>query len=184
MVSCDYDEHIEFLSIVVPGGELTSSLSTIKEGDQVLVDKRGLGYLTVDQFQTPIDTLYLLATGTGIAPFISIIRSLDILERCNKICLIHSVRETSELVYKSQIEQLYDLRYIPIVTRDKTSPYYNTRIPAYLETTILPSLNPNDKFMLCGNPDMVRDTRALLEANGINVNRGTTVGRYVVENAF
>lgn len=184
MVSCDYDEYLEFLSIVVPDGELTSTLSKIKVGDQVFIDKRGLGYLTVDQFQTPIDTLYLLATGTGIAPFISIIRLMYILENVNKICLIHSVREDSELVYKEQIEQLYDLRYIPIVTRNPASPYYNTRIPAYVESNILPTLQPNDKFMLCGNPDMIRDTRALLDANGIHVNRGATLGRYIVENAF
>jgi ferredoxin--NADP+ reductase len=185
MVSCDYDDHLEFLSIVVPDGELTTTLSTIQVGDKVFVDKRGLGYLTVDQFTTPINRLILLSTGTGIAPFISIIRSLTLFDRVNEVELIHSVREESEMVYQGEIAAVPRVKYTPLVTRDVTSPYHNVRIPAYLNNNESYFFNhPDDKFMLCGNPDMVRDTRVVLNEHGLKVNRRSEPGQYAVENAF
>lgn len=105
MVSSPYDEFLEFFSIVVPGGEFTSELSRLEVGDTLLVDRQAFGYLTLDRFVDGRD-LWLLSTGTGLAPFLSILQDFEVWEKFERILLVYSVREARELAYQELIAGL------------------------------------------------------------------------------
>jgi ferredoxin--NADP+ reductase len=197
MVSASYDEHLEFYSIVVPGGEFTTALYKLRVGDPVLVDKTPYGFLTLDRFSGGRH-LWLLATGTGIAPFISILHDLDVWERYEKIIVVHSVREHAELVYRDLIENLRThphfgqytdkLIYVPSVTRQSASGLLNARITTLIENGSLeaaagqPITAQDSRVMLCGNPQMVEDTRKLLKSRGLATSRQASPGQIAVEN--
>ena len=133
IASANYEEHLEFLSIKVPDGPLTSRLQHLKPGDQLIVGQKPVGTLVIDDLNDGRN-LYLLATGTGLAPFMSIIRDPDTYERFDKVVLVHGVRTVSELAYSDYIrEELPKQEYIgelvqgrllyyPTVTRE---PYRN-----------------------------------------------------------
>ncbi|NYZ12495.1 ferredoxin--NADP reductase [Azospirillum sp. RWY-5-1] len=200
MVSANYEEQLEFLSIKVPDGPLTSRLQHIKEGDEIIVGRKPTGTLLADNL-IPGKHLYLLGTGTGLAPFMSIIKDPDVYDRYEKIVLVHGCRFVSELAYREEITgSLRDNEFFGDLVREKLI-YYPTvtreafdnqgRITDLLESGKLcrdiglPALDrENDRVMLCGSPAMLADTVALLEARGFDEGSHNTPGHYVIEKAF
>lgn len=201
IASANYEEHLEFLSIKVQDGPLTSRLQHLKVGDPVLVSRKPVGTLVVDDL-LPARYLYLLATGTGLAPFMSIIKDPQVYERFEKVVLVHGVRRISELAYADYIGQELPeneffgefvrdkLIYVPTVTRE---PFRNQgRITELIENgslariTGLPQLSPaNDRIMLCGSPAMLADLRTLLDGIGFEASPHLgQPGQYVIEKAF
>ena len=201
VASANYEETLEFLSIKVPDGPLTSRLQHLKPGDNVLVGRKPTGTLVIDDL-TPAPHLYLFGTGTGLAPFMSIVRDPETYERFDKVVLVHGVREVSELAYADYLqtdlpgndffgEMVRErLIYYPTVTRE---PFRNRgRITELIESDKLtndiglPPLSPaNDRAMLCGSPAMLADTRALLDARGFKISPSIGVpGDYLIERAF
>jgi ferredoxin--NADP+ reductase len=201
IASANYEENLEFLSIKVQNGPLTSRLQHLKAGDSVLVSRKPVGSLLVDDLK-PGKNLYLFATGTGLAPFMSIIKDPDVYERFEKVVLIHGVRFASELAYADFIQdELPRNEYFGDAVRDKLV-YYPTvtrepfrhqgRITHLVETGRLfddiglPPLDPRtDRAMLCGSPHMLADVSNMLDQRGFVVSAGVGhEGDYVIERAF
>ncbi len=201
VASANYEENLEFLSIKVPDGPLTSRLQHLKPGDQVLVSRKPTGTLVVDDLR-PGKRLYLFGTGTGLAPFLSIVKDPETYERFEKVVLVHGVREVSELAYSEYLQRELPgneffgelvqerLVYYPTVTRE---PFRNRgRITDLIasdkltDDVGLPPLSPaEDRAMICGSPAMLTDTRALLDARGFAISPSQGVpGDYVIERAF
>jgi ferredoxin/flavodoxin---NADP+ reductase len=201
IASAYYDEHLEFLSIKVAQGPLTSRLQHLQPGDAILLSRKPVGTLLIDDL-LPGRHVYLLASGTGLAPFLSVIQDPLIYERFEKVVLVHSVRTVSELAYAQWIgdelkrhelvgEQAgRQLLYVPSVTRE---PFHTAgRITTLIESgrlaqlTGLPQLSPeHDRAMLCGSPAMLADLCALLEQRGLQASAQTGhAGHYVIEKAF
>ncbi|UIP86558.1 ferredoxin--NADP reductase [Pseudomonas phenolilytica] len=197
MVSAPHDEFLDFFSIVVPDGEFTSELSRLKVGDELLIDKQAFGFLTLDRFPDGQD-LWLLATGTGIAPFLSILQDFQAWQRFERIILVYSVREARELAYQRLIAELPQreyleglgskLLYLPVVTREQVPGALHARITTLIETGELEraadlQLTPeHSRIMLCGNPQMIEDTRAVLKARDLNLALTRKPGQVAVEN--
>jgi ferredoxin/flavodoxin---NADP+ reductase len=200
MVSPNYGDELEFFSIKVPGGPLTSRLQHLKEGEAVVIGRKATGTLVLDNL-LPGRNLYLLSTGTGVAPFLSIVRDPETYERFEKVILVHGCRHIAELAYGERIvsvlpehellgeEARAKLIYYPAVTRE---PFRNRgRITALIgsgklfEDTGLPPLAPGaDRVMLCGSPNMIGDLRALLDARGFEEGNHGEAAHYLVEKAF
>ena len=201
IASPNYEENLEFFSIKVPDGPLTSRLQHLKPGDDLLVSRKPTGTLVLHDL-LPGKHLYLLSTGTGLAPFMSVIRDLDVYDRFDRIILIHGVRTVSELAYRHYIthelpqhEFLGDavrekLIYYPTVTREA---FHNRgRLTELIEsgklaTDIgLPPLDPAiDRVMICGSAAMLKDSRELLDRRGFNMSKRIgEPGDYVIEHAF
>lgn len=201
VASANYEEELEFFSIKVPNGPLTSRLQKIQVGDDLLVSKKPTGTLVLSDL-LPGHNLYYLSTGTGLAPFMSLIKDPEAYERFDKIVLVHGVRSVSELAYADYIENVLPndeflgemvrekLIYYPTVTRE---PFRNQGRLTDLITSGklfddigLPPLDPaTDRAMLCGSPAMLHDTAALLNKLGFEVSPRTgTPGDYVIERAF
>ncbi|MCH6565197.1 MAG: ferredoxin--NADP reductase [Proteobacteria bacterium] len=200
MASSQYEDHLEFYSIKVQHGDLTSRLQHIKEGDQLLVSKKPTGTLLWDRLK-PGKHLYLLSTGTGLAPFLSIIKDPEVYENFEKVILVHGCRYINELTYQRLItHELMDneyfgnsvkekLIYYPAVTREPFKNY--GRITSLLETGKLiedigtPALNvEDDRFMLCGSPSMLKSLTEILIDLGFSETRRNDLGEYVIERAF
>lgn len=201
IASANYEEHLEFLSIKVPNGELTSRLQHIQPGDEIYVSRKPTGTLVVDDLK-PGKNLYLLGTGTGLAPFMSIIFDFEVYEKFEKIVLFHGVRHTSELAYRELIEEKLPnnpylgelvkqkLIYYPSVTREEFK--NQGRITDLIESGKLaqdiglPDLNPEtDRVMMCGSPSMLADVQMILEDRQFNISpRLGEQGDYVIERAF
>ncbi|MBW0454348.1 MAG: ferredoxin--NADP reductase [Candidatus Kinetoplastibacterium crithidii] len=201
IVSANYEENLEFFSIKVPNGKLTSHLKKLKIGDEILISNKSVGTLVVDSLNKG-KNLYLLATGTGLAPFMSIIKDFSIYERFEKIVLVHSVRQKSDLAYKNYIENNLDnnellgclvedqLIYYPTVTQEKF--YNNSRITSLLlsdnffQDIKLPKISPtNDRVMICGNSEALVDISNILNNIGFKASLGINKpGDYVLEKAF
>ena len=197
MVSAPHDEFLDFFSIVVPDGEFTSELSRLEAGDELLVDKQAFGFLTLDRFLDGRD-LWLLATGTGIAPFLSILQDFEAWQRFERIILAYSVREARELAYQQLIAELPQrdyleglgskLLYLPVVTREQIPGALHGRITTLIENGELEraadlQLTPeHSRIMLCGNPQMIEDTRAVLKARDLNLAMTRRPGQVAVEN--
>jgi ferredoxin/flavodoxin---NADP+ reductase len=200
LVSANHEDTLEFFSIKVQDGPLTSRLQHLKEGDPIIVGRKATGTLLLDNLMAGRH-LYLLGTGTGLAPFLSIVKDPETYERFEKIVLIHGVRQVAELAYGERItrdlpdheflgESVRDkLVYYPTVTRE---PFRNTgRITDLIaserlfEDLDLPPLDVrDDRVMLCGSPDMLRDCRTLLEARGFVEGNHGEPGHFVIEKAF
>ncbi|AJE14226.1 ferredoxin--NADP reductase [Stutzerimonas balearica] len=197
MVSAPHDEFLDFFSIVVPDGEFTSELSRLSVGDELLVEKQAFGFLTLDRFPDGRD-LWLLATGTGIAPFLSILQDFEAWQRFERIVLVYSVRQQRELAYQQLIadlprreylEGLGDkLTYLPVVTREQVPGALHGRITQLIETGELEraaglALSPeHSRIMLCGNPQMIEDTRAVLKTRDLQLALTRRPGQVAVEN--
>ena len=200
IVSANYEEHLEFLSIKVPDGPLTSRLQHIQPGDKIVVGRKPTGTLLID-YLLPGKRLYLLGSGTGLAPFLSVARDPETYERFEKVILVHGVREVAELSYHDyltnelpQHEALGEyvtnqMMYYPTVTREVFK--NQGRITTVLECGQLtrdlglPELDPaHDRIMICGSPGLNKDMRTILDAKGFKEGNTTTPGDYVVERAF
>ena len=197
MVSAPHDEFLDFFSIVVPDGEFTSELSRLEVGDELLIDKQAFGFLTLDRFPDGRD-LWLLATGTGLAPFLSILQDFEAWQRFERIILVYSVREARELAYQQLIAELpqreyleglgHKLTYLPVVTREQVPGALNGRITTLIENGELEraaglALEPeHSRIMLCGNPQMIEDTRQVLKARDLNLALTRKPGQVAVEN--
>lgn len=201
VVSPNYEEHLEFLSIKVPDGPLTSRLQHIKVGDDILVSEKSVGTLVLDDLN-PGKHLYLFSTGTGMAPFMSIIRDPETYDRFDKVILIHGVRLVSELAYADYLKnELPQHEFLGEMVRDKLI-YYPTvtreafkqtgRLTTAIETGQLfhdiglPPLDPAvDRGMICGSPAMLKETSEMLDARGFKVSPSLGhPGDYVFERAF
>lgn len=201
IASANYEEHLEFFSIKVQDGALTSKLQHLKVGDKVIIGSKPTGTLVVDDLR-PGRNLLLIGTGTGLAPFLSIIKDPETYEKFEKVVLFHGVRFINELAYNQMLsedlkchEYLGDmvkeqLIYYPCVTREK---YQNQgritdlmRAGKLCQEVGLPRWDPKeDRVMLCGSPSMLEDTRAILDEFGFEESKKKGVqGDYVVERAF
>ena len=200
IVSANYEDHLEFLSIKVPDGPLTSRLQHIQPGDSIVVGRKPTGTLLID-YLLPGKRLFLLSTGTGLAPFMSIVRDPDTYNKFEQIALVHGVRQKDELAYHDllvdhlpQHEFLGEmvreqLIYYPTVTREA---YKNMgRVTELIETgkifedLKLPELDPKeDRVMICGSPGMLKDLKHMLEGRGFNEGSTSRPGDFVIERAF
>ena len=202
VASPSWDEELEFLSIKVPDGPLTSKLQQIKEGDSIYLGRKPTGTLVAEAL-IPGRRLFLLGTGTGLAPWMSLIRDPDIYERFEEVTVVHSVRRVSDLAYREMLEsKLQDdplvseeaiakLHYVPTVTRE---PFHTTsRIEGLIESGKLfeggmatpPHFDPNhDRVMLCGSMAMIKETAEMLEARGFTEGSNAQPGEFVIERAF
>ena len=201
IASANHEEHLEFLSIKVPDGPLTSRLQHVRAGDELLVSRKPTGSLLLQDLK-PGERVYLLSTGTGAAPFLSLISDPELYERFAHVVFVHGVRWARETaVVRHRIEALRNhellgaevraqLRYYPAVTRE---PFvHRGRLTGLMESGRLfadlglPALDPQaDRLMVCGSPAMLSDTCALLDARGFSQSaRIGEPGDYVIERAF
>ena len=200
IVSANYEEHLEFLSIKVQDGPLTSRLQHIKVGDKIVVGRKPTGTLLIN-YLLPGKNLYLIGTGTGLAPFLSVARDPETYERFEKVIVVHGVRDVAELAYREYLtHELPDheflgemvtnqMLYYPTVTRE---PFVNQgRVTTLIESGKmqadlgLPPLDPaHDRVMLCGSPGMLRDLKHMLEKRGFMEGNTTKQGDFVIERAF
>ncbi|MEB2285808.1 MAG: ferredoxin--NADP(+) reductase [Polyangiaceae bacterium UTPRO1] len=200
VASAHYEDHLEFYSIKVPNGPLTSRLARIRPGDAVYVSRKPTGTLVLANL-LPGRRLYLLGTGTGLAPFMSLIHDPEVYELFDEVVVVHGVRTVSELGYSDYIrndlpanelvgeEVRAKLRYYPTVTREPfenqgriTHLIGNGRLAADLG---MPALAPDDdRVMICGSTAMLRDMASLLEERGFREGSSGDAGHYVIERAF
>ena len=176
VVSSPFDETLEFFSIVVPDGAFTSNLQHLQVGDGLYLEKIPYGFLTLARYQLPAPhDLWLLATGTGLAPFLSMLQDFETWTKYQRIYLVYSVRTEAELAYVDKIHEIAEtfgeghtgFKFIPIITRDPQAGSV---------------LNPETSHvMLCGNPAMVDDTKEALKTRGLSMNRRGE-GNIAVEN--
>ena len=179
------DDFLEFYSIKVPDGPLTSRLQNIQEGDTVIVGDKPTGTLVIDNLTDGSD-LWLLATGTGIAPFVSLLRDKNTRDKYDNIYVVWSVREAAEIDAYREFFENEDCEFIPVVTRDSNWSAETDRITDLIRKDIIMSdAEPdNAKVMLCGNYDFNLEIKSMLEKQGWQEGNTKTPGSFVVEKAF
>jgi ferredoxin--NADP+ reductase len=197
VVSAVHDEHLELFAVLVPGGEFSALLERSGVGGPIRVNKASYGFLTINHF-APGKDLWLLASGTGLGPYLSILRDPGTWQAFDSVILVHSVRQASELAYRDEIaaiphEKLLALtperlRYVPVVTREPCAGALAARIPQLIQDGRLEQaagVNLDlqcSRIMVCGNPEMARELRAQLTARGFQINRRATPGHLAFEN--
>ena len=196
VASSPYDEFIEFFSVVIPQGEFTSKVHHIQVGDSLLLNTTPFGYLTLARYQLPLpNDLWLLATGTGLAPFLSILKTIDVWQQYQRIILVYSARTSQELAYQAEIGSIKSIYgdngaafvFLPIVTREADYTGEKARVPNLILSGKLTELvgqkldKERSHVMLCGNPQMVEDTKEALKSIGLTMNRRGE-GNIAVEN--
>lgn len=201
MASPAYEEELEFLSIIVQDGPLTSRLQHIKPGDPIYLGKKPTGTLVTDAL-LPGKRLFMLSTGTGLAPFMSLVRDPDVYAMFDEVIVVHSVRRVADLAYRELLESKLEgdplleddqrerMIYVPTVTRE---PFRTQdRIQVLIDDGSLfeQSKGPqrfdpeNDRVMLCGSMAMIKDHAADLEARGFEEGANNKPGQFVIERAF
>ena len=197
IASAAHDEHLEFFSVVVPGGAFTSRLAKLREGDPIRVERRSYGFLTTDRFEAGRD-LWMIATGTGLAPYLSILHDFETWQAYDNLILVHSVRTQLELAYEDVIrgfdksehyaEYAHKLRYVRVVTREPVPGTLGDRVTRLLASGVLEQNvglkldHDRSRIMLCGNPEMVEDSRKILQERGYRLSRRGDPGHLAVEN--
>ncbi len=195
MVSSDKEPQLEFLSVVVPEGAFTTRLVRMQPNDPIYIEKVSYGFLTPQRFADGRD-LWMLASGTGLGPYVSILRANKVWRQYANIVVVHSVRRANELAYQTEMETLAGsngagaarLRYIPVVTRESCPGALGERIPKLIEggelmaAAGLPLDVEHSRLMICGNPDMAADLRHLLTERGFRVGRRAEPGQLAFEN--
>lgn len=183
---------LEFYFVMVPDGPLTSAMLELSPGDNIYVMRKAAGFLTLDEVPAA-DQLWMLSTGTAIGPFLSILKAGAAWQTYQRIVLVHAVRLAEELSFSDTITALCEqhpdqLSFIPFVSRADTDFAIRARIPAAVEDGRLEQraglqISPqSSQIMICGNPDMVKSTQAVLESRGLARNRRRTPGQITVEN--
>lgn len=196
IVSAPNEAFLEFFLVVVPTGEFSSRVAKLKLGDTMLVEKLSQGFLTADRFHDGRD-LWLMATGTGLAPYISMLRDETLWKQFENIVIVLSVRSREDLGYVEELSFMAanppeqggaTLKFITTLTRDHVDGALQGRINTLVESGALetaaglPLSHTHSRFMLCGNPEMVEGMRALLKARGFRMNRKLEPGHIIVEN--
>ncbi|MDD5176957.1 MAG: ferredoxin--NADP reductase [Sterolibacterium sp.] len=197
MVSASYDEYLEFFSIIVPDGAFTTRLARFVPDDPLHVEKQPYGYLTTSRFVGGQD-LWMLASGTGIAPFLSILRDPEVWERFDNLVLAYSVREAGDLAYRKEIAALardelfapngHKLRFAPIITREHVPGMLDRRLTELLmdgkleKFVSLPLDTERARILVCGNPQMLDDMRGVLTGRGLRPDRSREPGHFAFEN--
>jgi len=200
IASANYEDELEFFSIKVPNGPLTSRLQHLRVGDKVYVSRKPTGTLVLDNL-LPGKHLYLISTGTGLAPFLSIIKDPETYERFDRVILTHGVRRVDELAYREMITEHLPtneffgdlvrekLVYYPTVTREEfenrgrlTDLMRSGKL--YSDLGMPPPNVDDDRFMLCGSPSLLKDMCAILDGSGFRETRHGELGSYVIERAF
>ncbi len=190
-VNAPHENFYEFYSITVSEGPLSPKLSELETGDSIWIDKRVNGFFTLNEVPDGRD-IWMLATGTALGPYLSILKSDEVWQRFKNIILVHAVRHKNELTYQETIKKLsaeFNDRFqiIPFVSREQTDFALTGRIPAAIENGTLEeraglSLNPDDsQVMMCGNPDMLTDTRNALRQKGLKKNLRRSPGQITTE---
>lgn len=197
MVSAHYDEYLEFFSILVPDGAFSMRLEKAAVGDTIHVEKAPYGFLTTGRFVGGSD-LWLLASGTGVAPFLSILRDPSVWAQYDNIVLAYSVREARELAYQDEIASLATdelfadekarLVFVPIVTRERVPGLLGRRLTELIQDGSLerhvglPLDRERARILICGNPQMLEDLREILQARGLRPDRSREPGNFASEN--
>jgi ferredoxin--NADP+ reductase len=191
---------LEFLSIKVPDGPLTSVLQNIQVGDKIIVGKKPTGTLLID-YLLPGKNLYLISTGTGLAPFLSIIRDPDTYEKFERVYLVHGVRIVSELAYHDYLtNELPNHEFLGEIVKDALVYYPTVTREAFTNQGRITDLinsgkfftdigaqafdRERDRIMICGSPEMLKDLKSLLEQRGFNEGSTSKPGDFVIERAF
>lgn len=199
MVSAPYDEFLEFFSIVVPDGEFTPPLSRLQVGDTVRLDPKAFGFLTLDRFADGRD-LWLLATGTGVAPFLSMLQDPATWERFENVILAYSARDRAELAYTDWLAALPQhplvgeavtperWTFVPAITRQAVPGMLPQRLTLALDDGSLeaaagrPLELASSRLMICGNPQMVDDSKSRLYQRGFRLSRQAAPAQLAFEN--
>lgn len=196
LASAAYDDFLEFIAVLVPGGAFSEQLKHLRAGDRLRVDKASYGFLTVDQL-APGKDLWLLASGTGLGPFLSILHDPTVWQNYQRLIVAHSVRHSSELAWRDEIadipkgelfaEAKATLSYLPVVTREPGATQLAERIPLLLadgrleQAAARPLSVATSRVLVCGNPAMTRELRQSLAARGFATNRRGIPGQMAFE---
>jgi len=193
--------YLEFFAIEVESGAFSAMLKKLKEGDPIGIEKQSYGFMTADRFSDGED-LWMLATGTGLGPYISIVQDPTVWERFSNLIVVHCVRHANELAYQEQLLALKEkspfnslsakLQLIQTVTREESTTYHPVRLHGRITTLLengalekhagLPITVASSRIMICGNPQMIDDTRRILHKRGLNPCRRVLPGQFVTEN--
>ncbi|WP_107688122.1 ferredoxin--NADP reductase [Neisseria wadsworthii] len=199
VVSAEYADTLEYFAILIQGGPMSAKLAEMKEGDTILLDKNATGFLLPERFPDGKD-LVMLCTGSGIAPFLSILEQPEIWQRFDRLALAHSVSYAEELIFNDRIAALADhplieehfhkLVFAPVVTRETAEGALGKRLPELLKNGELAAAfdmqftSADTRFMICGNPAMVKDTFQALLDMGFAMHRNREPGQIMMENGF
>lgn len=199
VVSAEYAETLEYFVVLIEEGAMSAKFAQLQTGDTVLLDKMATGFLLPERFPDGKD-LVMLSTGSGIAPFLSILEQPEIWQRFDHLALVHSVSYANELIFNDRIaalaahpliEEYYaKLTFQPVLTREAKAGIPNQRLPALLKSGELAralqlTFTPEQtRFMICGNPAMVKDTFQALLDMGFAMHRNRLAGQIIMENGF
>lgn len=190
-VNAPGEERLEFYGVIVPQGPLSPHLARLQPGDTLFYADNPSGFLILDEVPSAED-LWMLSTGTGLAPFLSILGTPEPFQKYRRVILVHAVRHAAELVYRERIEPIGRMhgerfRYVTFVSRESHPGSLAGRIPVAirdgrLEAAAVPIGAERSQLMLCGNPDMVKDVTAALAERGLRKHRRRAPGQITVEN--
>ena len=199
VVSAEYAETLEYFVVLIEEGTMSAKFAQLQTGDTVLLDKMATGFLLPERFPDGKD-LVMLSTGSGIAPFLSILEQPEVWQRFDRLALVHSVSYANELIFNDRIaalahhpliEEYYTkFTFQPVLTRENIAKIPNKRLPALLNSGELASalqftFTPqHTRFMICGNPAMVKDTFQALLDMGFTMHRNRLAGQIIMENGF
>ncbi|AUZ04021.1 MULTISPECIES: ferredoxin--NADP reductase [Vitreoscilla] len=199
IVSAEYDDTLEYFVVLIEDGPISAKFAVLQENDTILLDKNTTGFLLPERFADGKD-LIMLATGSGIAPFLSQLQQNDVYQRFERIALVHSVSHADELIFNERIASWSEhplvedfqgqLSFVPVLTRDQVEGTLHARIPTLLKNGDLAQhlgwefSTDTTRFMVCGNPEMVKDTFQALLDMGFAMHRNRIPGHIIMENGF
>ena len=186
------EEYLEFYSVSVPNGPLSTAMQTLKKGDSIKVGPRGNGFLILEEIPH-VENIWMLATGTAIGPYLSILKTKDSWDKFKKVVLVHAVRYKKELTYQDTINTLKEeykdrFIYITYVSREDSEYSLKGRIPKDIGNGVLEKKadlkmkSDNTHVMICGNPEMLKDTTVELKKIGLKKHRRNSPGHITTEN--